>query len=96
MIRHSVVFKLKYAVGSSEEKIFLAEVEKLRLIEGVQNFECLRQISTKNTYDYGIFMQFNNLEAYNTYNKHPEHIAFVQNFWVNYVADFLELDFEKI
>ncbi len=94
MIRHSVVFRLKYPQGSLEEKVFLDAVEKLRVIESVHNFECLRQTSKKNNYDYGIFMEFDSLVKYKDYNEHADHLTFVQNFWVNYVEEFLELDFE--
>ena len=95
MIHHSVVFKLRYIKGSSEEKVFLQEVEKLRTINGVKKFQCLRQISQKNNFDYGIFMQFDTIEMYEAYNQHPMHLAFVQDFWTHYVDDFLELDFES-
>lgn len=94
MIRHSVVFRLKYSKGSPKESTFLSEVEGLNSIPGVTNFECLLQTSKKNNFDYGIFMEFENLETYEAYNNHPLHLAFVQNFWINYVEDFLELDFE--
>ncbi len=96
MIRHSVMFRLKHPRGSSDEKVFLDEVEKLRAIKGVNNFECLRQFSKKNSFDYGIFMEFDSLKEYEAYNNNSQHLAFVQNFWMNYVEDFLELDFEQL
>jgi len=95
MIRHSVIFKLKVPIGSDDEKVFLDEVEKLRTINGVKNFECLRQISKKNNFDYGIFMEFDTMEGYDIYNKHPDHLSFVNKFWLKFVEDFLELDFER-
>ena len=94
MIRHSVVFKLKHPQGSFEEKVFLNAVDKLRTIKGVHNFECLRQTSKKNNFDHGIFMEFDSSKAYEAYNVQPDHLAFVQNFWLKYVEEFLELDFE--
>ena len=94
MICHSVVFKLKYPKNSKEEVKFLNAAKDLSSIPGVNNFRCLRQISKKNNFDYGIFMEFNTQEDYEAYNNHSEHISFVQTFWVNYVDDFLELDFE--
>lgn len=36
-------------------------------------------------------MEFESLEAY---NKQPLHLDFIKNFWLNYVEEFLELDFE--
>ncbi|MBE9518785.1 MAG: Dabb family protein, partial [Bacteroidetes bacterium] len=34
-------------------------------------------------------------EDYNTYNQHPDHVAFVQERWLKEVTDFLEIDFKK-
>jgi hypothetical protein len=39
-------------------------------------------------------MEFETSKAYEDYNQHPDHIAFVQTFWVNEVKDFLEIDYE--
>lgn len=94
MICHSVVFKLKYAKNSKEETKFLDAAKELSSIPGVINFKCLRQISKKNNFDYGIFMEFNTMDDYGAYNNHPDHISFVQTYWAEYVVDFLELDFE--
>jgi hypothetical protein len=47
MIRHSVIFKLKYPKNSPEELDFLNAAKKLANIPGVENFECLRQTSKK-------------------------------------------------
>jgi heme-degrading monooxygenase HmoA len=94
MVRHTVVFKLKYTKDSPEEKEFLAEIRKLSAIPGVKNFECLRQVSKKNNFDYGLSMEFDSRKAYDDYSNHPSHNAFVKKFWVSYVADFLEIDFE--
>jgi hypothetical protein len=38
-------------------------------------------------------MEFKNNEAYQYYNNHPEHVAFVQNIWLREVKDFLEIDY---
>jgi heme-degrading monooxygenase HmoA len=94
MICHSVVFRLKYPKASQEEMRFLTAAKGLGSIPGVKNFKCLRQISKKNDFDYGIFMDFNSMEDYKAYNNHSKHLSFVKTYWVNYVDDFLELDFE--
>ncbi len=94
MIRHTVVFKLKYSKGSSEEREFLEAAMKLSSIPGVQHFECLRQTSKKNNYDYGISMEFDTINAYEGYNQHPDHVAFVKTFWMESVTDFMEIDYE--
>jgi hypothetical protein len=92
-IRHTVVFKLKHPVGSAEEKNFIDAIKKLAVIPGVENFEFMKQISKKNHFDYGLSMEFANQEAYDRYNNHPEHVAFVQNRWLKEVEDFLEIDY---
>ncbi|TLP82725.1 Dabb family protein [Maribacter sp. ACAM166] len=94
MIKHTVTFKLKYAKGSEEETIFLKAAAELRAIPRVKNFQCLRQISPKSNFDYGLSMDFDSMEDYNVYCDHPEHTAFVGTYWAGYVEDFLELDYE--
>jgi heme-degrading monooxygenase HmoA len=96
MIQHTVVFKLKYPKGSAEEKTFLEAANKLSTLPGVQNFECLRQISKKNNFDYGLSMVFNGTKEYDAYNNHSDHIAFVETFWLRDVVDFMEIDYEGI
>ena len=96
MIRHTVVFKLKYSKGSPEESEFLNAAGKLSSIPGVHHFECLRQTSKKNGFEYGISMEFDTKEAYEDYNQHPDHLDFVKTFWMRDVADFLEIDFEPL
>jgi len=93
-IRHMVVFKLKHPAGSAEEQKFLNAIMKLDEIPGVENFELMKQISKKNKFDFGLTMEFANQHAYDQYNNHPDHVAFVQNLWGKEVADFLEIDFE--
>lgn len=93
MIRHSVIFKLKHPAGSKEEKLFLERAEKLSVIPGVQKFECLKQVSPKNKFEFGLSMEFENEKIYQQYNHHPEHIYFVQQYWLHEVEDFLEIDY---
>jgi heme-degrading monooxygenase HmoA len=96
MIRHSVIFKLKHPKDSPAEKAFLESALKLSFIPGVYRFECLRQTSRKNHFDYGLSMEFDSLQAYEAYNKHPDHATFVQTYWLRDVEDFLEIDFEPV
>jgi heme-degrading monooxygenase HmoA len=93
MIRHSVILKLKHALGSQEEQQFFEEVRKLESIPGVKNFEILRQTSPKNHFDFGISMEFDNQELYDHYSSHPDHVFFVNEFWKNEVTDFQEIDY---
>ncbi|MFC5410337.1 Dabb family protein [Larkinella bovis] len=93
MIRHTVTFKLKHIAGSDAERNFLNEARKLAALPGVEQFECLKQISTKNPYDFGLSMEFANQEAYDQYTNHPDHVRFVQEIWLNEVDQFLEIDY---
>ena len=94
MIRHTVIFKLKHPENSQEEKNFFEAANQLSTIPGVNNFECLRQISKKNTFQYGLSMEFDDVESYDQYSNHSQHQAFIQQFWLKDVENFLEIDFE--
>ncbi len=96
MIRHTVTFRLKHETGSEAERDFLQAACELARIEGVRNFECLRQTSPKNGFTFGLSMEFADDKDYAFYNEHPEHIAFVQNRWIPEVAEFLELDYVRL
>ena len=93
MIRHTVVFRLKHEPGSAAERDFLRAARDLAKIEGVQKFECLRQVSSKNAYTFGLSMEFADRAAYAFYTDHPDHIAFVQGRWLPEVAEFMEIDY---
>ncbi len=93
-IRHSVIFTFNEGMSPEEKQTFFDEVRKLSTISGVENFEILKQVSVKNKFEHGILMEFKDNEAYQFYNNHPNHVAFVQNIWLKQVADFLEIDFE--
>src|ERR1700733_2300751 len=96
VIRHMVIFNLKYPKGSLEAEKFLNDGKSiLSSIPAVQNFGVFRQVSTKNDYDYGFSMDFSNQEDYDSYNGHPLHVKFVQERWLLEVARFLEIDFQQ-
>jgi hypothetical protein len=96
MIRHTVVFTLKHAQGSAEEKKFLEDALVLTSIPTVQNFERLKQVSRKNPYKFGFSMEFADQAAYDTYDSHPTHVAFVRDRWKTEVTDFLEIDYVRL
>lgn len=96
MIRHSVIFSLNCPKGAAEESAFLAAAASLSGIPGVRKFESLRQTSKKNEFDYGLSMEFDSQEAYAAYNIHPDHTAFIQDYWLPWVNKFLEIDFELL
>ena len=96
MIRHTVVFTLRHPAGSPEEAAFLEAGLGLARIPGVERFERLRQVSGKNGYAWGFSMEFADQAAYDAYNLHPAHLAFVRDRWGPEVADFLEIDYVPI
>lgn len=92
-IRHTVAFTLSHPEASAEERDFLAAVERLSAIPGVEAFELLAEVSPKNSYRFGISMEFADRAVYDGYNEHPDHVSFVQTRWLAEVSDFLELDY---
>jgi len=95
VIRHSVILKLKADLNSADKQAFFDAVDKLALVPDVQKFEFLKQISPKNKFEFGISMEFDNQEQYDFYSNHPEHVAFIQNFWMKNVEAFLEIDYTQ-
>ena len=95
-IRHTVVFTLSHAEGSSAEAEFLAAAAELAGIPGVEEFEILRETSPKNDYRYGISMEFAGPDAYAAYNEHPAHVQFVERRWLPEVTAFLEVDYSAV
>lgn len=96
MIRHTVVFTLKHAQGSPAEKKFLEDALVLTSIPTVQKFERLKQVSVKSPYKFGFSMEFADQAAYNTYDTHPTHVAFVRDRWKTEVSDFMEIDYVRL
>lgn len=96
MIRHTVAFRLKHAPGSVQENAFLAAAMALAGIPGVERFEQLRQVSPKNDFRFGFSMEFADQRAYDRYNDHPTHVAFVRERWVAEVEAFLEIDYTPL
>ena len=95
-IRHTVSFTLAHPQGSDEEADFLAAAAGLAdVIAGVEAFEVLREVSPKNAFVHGLSMEFADRDAYEAYNGHPEHVAFVQERWLAEVTDFQEIDYES-
>lgn len=96
MIRHTVVFKLVHERGSAAEQNFLNIANQLQTIPGVEKFECLRQVSAKNTFTFGLSMEFKSQVEYDGYNNHDLHQAFVNDVWIPQVEDFMEIDYEVL
>ena len=96
MIRHAALFRLKHAEGSVEEAGFLKANATLAAIPGVQDFALWREISPKNPFTFAVSMVFADQAAYDAYNVHPDHVAFVRDRWLPEVAEFMEHDTVKL
>ncbi|MBX3582994.1 MAG: Dabb family protein [Rhizobiaceae bacterium] len=96
MIRHTVAFRLKHPRGSAEERSFLEAGRALADIPGVEAFEQLNQVSPKNNFHFGYSMEFADQDAYQAYNDHPDHVAYVRDRWIPEVEDFLEIDYTPL
>lgn len=93
-ILHTVIFDLKYPVGSPEAEQFLTDgIRILTAIPGVQDFQALKQCSPKNDYQYGFLMRFANQAKFDAYSTHPDHLKFVEERWNTEVIRFQESDF---
>jgi len=93
MIRHTVFFKLKHPPGSAQEARFIDLARALAQIQGVIGLECVRQVGRKNAYTFGLLMGFADEAAYDAYNRHPDHVRFVDEVWVPEVEQFIEIDY---
>jgi hypothetical protein len=92
MIQHTVVFRLN---AGADVDHFLTRARSLASIEGVLDFEVLRQVGKKNEFTHGLSMFFDEQSTYDQYNDHPVHVAFVNEVWIPNVAEFLELDYVR-
>lgn len=96
MIRHVGIFNFKAEVSEEEKVSFFSALKSLESIAGVINMEIEKQTSAKNKFDYAFSMQFLNANDYAEYSIHPQHDAFVENYWLKYVEDFMEIDTEPL
>ena len=92
MIHHAAIFRLIHTAGSPGEANFLNALAGLNAIPGVENFQIAREVSPKNAFTFALSMSFADQAAYDAYNVHPAHVAFVQGRWIPEVAEFMEHD----
>jgi len=95
-IRHAGIFNFKPTVSESQKHEFFVALKALEEIEGVEKMEVSRQTSAKNKFKYGFSMEFASNEIYQTYSVHPQHDAFVKEFFIPLIEDFMEIDTEKL
>ncbi|WP_175398535.1 Dabb family protein [Paenibacillus xylanilyticus] len=92
-ITHMVTFTLYDGKDTPGAEAFLKEsANTLAVIPGVENFQVLRQVSSKNEFDYSFSMVFANQAAYDAYNDHPVHRKYVEERWEKEVSRFQEID----
>ena len=91
-IQHTVVFRMRAGADAAD---FFAAARMLATIDGVKDLEVLRQVGQKSDFTHGLSMYFDDQTAYDGYNTHPHHVAFVNDVWLPNVADFLELDYVR-
>jgi hypothetical protein len=92
-IRHAGIFNFKPTVSESQKHEFFVALKE---INGVEKMEVSHQISSKNKFKYGFSMEFASNEIYLAYSIHPQHNAFVKDFFIPFVEDFMEIDTEKL
>jgi len=95
-IRHAGIFNFKPTVSESQKHEFFVALKALEDINGVEKMEVSRQTSAKNKFKYGFSMEFASNEIYQAYSVHPQHDAFVKEFFIPLVEDFMEIDTEKL
>lgn len=95
-IRHLVVFTLRHDESSPQAETFLAALRSLATIDGVEDFEVVRQVGPKNDYRFAVTMDFADRAAYDAYDGHPLHVAFVSERWAADVVDFMEIDLSEL
>ncbi|WP_426626100.1 Dabb family protein [Leifsonia sp. McL0607] len=94
MITHTVTFRLAHDCGSAAERDFLDTAHReLSAIDGVHDFTINDQVGAKSDLTLQFSMVFADQAAYDAYNVHPAHVAFVSERWVPEVAEFQEYDY---
>jgi hypothetical protein len=95
-LRHAGIFNFKATVSESQKHAFFVALKALEEINGVEKLDVSRQTSSKNKFKYGFSMEFASNEIYQAYSIHPKHDAFVQDYFIPLVEDFMEIDTEKL
>lgn len=90
-IIHSVLFRLKHAKNSTEEKAFLKAAQGA-LGSIAPQFKIFNEVSPKNNFDFYFYMVFASGQEYDAYNSNPSHLNFVSTRWIPEVAEFMEVD----
>jgi hypothetical protein len=98
MITHVVIFWTEQA--NRESAVALYEgARKLDQIPGVKNFRCGCPVPSPrdvvdDSFQVAISMDFDDQEAADTYQNHPDHVAFVEEVFKKHAARCVVYDFE--
>jgi hypothetical protein len=95
-IRHTVAFALPFPDGSDEEAAFLRSAQRLGSIPGVEHLVVLHVLGKEDGPPWALSMDFADQAAYDGYNAHPLHRAFVEREWLPTVTSFAESDYRLV
>ena len=86
MVRHNVFFWLDETLRSDDRQTFEKGLQALFEIDVVSAGSFGKSAATperpvtQNSYDYALFLEFDNVEKHNAYQVHAEHDVFVEKF----------------
>jgi hypothetical protein len=96
MKHHSVIFSFFENIDIQRLNNFFLAAKELNTIPGVLNYKQWKQVSKKNSFQYGLSMEFYSEEDFQKYNNHPIHSKFINEQWIPCVSDFMEIDFDLL
>lgn len=85
MFVHHVFFWLKNPDSATDRNKLLEGIRSLQPIETIRTFHVGKPAGTdrpviENSYDFSLLLTFDNLEDQNTYQEHPVHLKFVDEY----------------
>ena len=86
MVRHSVFFWLQTALSDGDLEDFEKGLRGLFEIDVVSRGQLGKAAPTperpvtQNSYDYALFLDFEDVGRHNQYQEHPGHLSFVEQF----------------
>jgi hypothetical protein len=86
MVRHNVFFWLDPNLTDQDKSAFEGGLQALFKIDVVsrgsfgKSADTPERPVTQNSYDYALFLEFEDVDQHNLYQSHPEHQIFVKEF----------------
>lgn len=86
MVRHNVFFWLDDSLSDAERSSFEDGLKAMFSIDAIARARFGTAAATperpvtQNSYDYALFLEFDDVEKHNAYQVHPDHSKFVENF----------------